>query len=225
MKLLNPLTMLALCVTIASCETDRPPFTDGGGFPPVIGDGGSTDAGTDGGADAGDGGQDGGTNPSLQCIELPEAPNRISVSLSGGGLEFDARYAFSVWNPNACAPLRFLGLGFNTDPDICGDTAGQVFEISISDTTLQSGFILPFVPISIVGVVPLTVRLNSTEDRVWGNCAGSTGFITFQEIGLEEGETIRLTINATLTNCDTGTTLAPVTVSSEISVPAPFDCE
>ena len=211
-------TLLLSCLAIAGCGESHPPLINtGDDRPPAVGiPEGGLDAGMDSSADAS---ADSGVPPifNLSCTEVSSSPNRIVVS----GTTLAAQNAYATWVPNECSPVRDVQIGF--DSDACGTSSGDLLSFSIDAQTIDDDLIVLFSPITITPPSFVTVRLHKETGETWGNCASSSGQLTFQSLSTTDLSSVQATFNIVLTDCGSDG-LTPITVEGTLSVALPVGC-
>ncbi len=222
------LACLTCATLLASCSDSIPaaPEDGGGGpSPPIdVGTGGLGGAGGTGGA----GGMGG--NDSIQCEELPSGTNRFTATLQGNDpFDFEPQVVFSAWQPRSCSSLRDFVLGFNAN-DECSDVPGEIFEIVIHEQWLGAIEATRTFSIAPSSPIPSKVRLYTNDDigeqRVWGNCIGSSGILNFTSLGTDPESTNTVTLQSLmLTDCAANQSLPRLTVTGTIQIQGPPECD
>lgn len=171
--------------------------------------GGTRDAGgvaRDGGGSTFDGGE-----PAGACVMLgdsPIAPNRLFLELGGLALEPPARMVLAEWTRASCAATPELRVVFHPRETDC--TFGRTEELVF---VFRDPGELPLATSASVNVGEsenLTIRYQFLGNEIipasnFGNCIGSTGVITFEDLDTEAGLKAA-TFDIDLTSCDGAST-------------------
>lgn len=202
---------MLLAMVAWGCETREPaPPPPTTGTPTMPGTGGTRDGGggvtLDGGGVTLDGGE-----PTGACVPLgdsPIAPNRLFLELAGLELEPRARTVVAEWTRASCAATPELRVVFHGREDDCsfGRTEELVF-------VFRDPGELPLSTAASVNVGEsenLTIRYQFLGNEFipssnFGNCIGSTGILTFEDLDTEAGLKAA-TFDLDLTSCDGAST-------------------
>ena len=190
-------------------------------------DGGSHDAGTapDGSA------ADGSVGMPDWCVAVagPSDPNSATVLSAGEPVAFPVMAAFTTWDSARCLdPTLLVGLTTGTCVPANGEQLlfaidraaieGMVVRVGTNIVDPETGF---DDPITVRFYAP---RTGGAVDE-WGTCAGSSGTITFEDVGAVVGERILGSYSLTLTDCREPIDQPPIDVSGtfDVTIAIPFE--
>ncbi len=217
-------TLLFLCILVLGCDDpNRPPTIPGTGTPPPgIGTGGGDrDGGPDGSLDGGeDGGVDGGEpGNTIVCEDASPPQNQAALSIP-----FTPSTAYALWSPDACATVRQLVVGL--DSNQCGLATGALLQVGVDAAKVADGTITANSALEISTTNGLAVRFIRNNGNTWGNCFGASGPLRYTALSLTPGETVSVDLapGMVLTDCG-GRALADITAAATITITVPPGCD
>jgi hypothetical protein len=235
----------AALVITSGCEEEMrappPPVTDGSTRdvmvmpPPPPGDSGAmdgttSDASADATVDASDAAGDADAGLPLGCFAAGTGTGiDATITSEGSSFPFTVNRAFATWDPafcitlprtiivglteGSCAPSADDQLIFALAEDRIG-TSIFIGDNFVSETSADSG----------LGVRFRTVGSGGTGE-VWGACTGSSGTVTFTNLGSSVGDQLTATFDMTLTDCTEPFDSPPLSVSGSFDLPLEISFE
>jgi len=164
---------------------------------------------------------DSGLSP--DCLSLPATGNGLSSTYtpSGSSPDFSPTNVVAAWRPAGCdsaTPEIVVSLG-----DSCDPRTGSRLTFRMERGAIQRGELFIGFPLFVDEAHPYVVRLVlpptvGAEPSIWGDCTGSVGSITFDDIGETAGSIESASFDITLTDCSSTPALEDVRVTGSFSV-------
>jgi hypothetical protein len=245
MRLLRVFCAVGALVITSGCEEEMrappPPVTDGSMRdvmivpPPPPGDSGAmdgtiTDSSADATTDASDAGGDADAGLPVGCFAAGEGTGTdVTISSEGSAIPFTVNRAFATWDPAFCITLpRTIIIGL-TDGS-CTPSVGDQLIFALAEDRIGTSIVIGDNFVSETsGDTGLGVRFRTVgaggTGELWGACTGSSGTVTFTNLGSGVGDQLTATYDMTLTDCTEPFDSPPLSVSGSFDLPLEISFE